>query len=107
MTTKSSEQGTAQARRRQTSRLTVVAGSALTLAVSWLGVMQADRAQPEALVGVAVPQQAAPVTPVTPVTPVASPTQVTAEGAAVVVPAPPTPAPAPRQVIVVRTSRAS
>ena len=98
MTTKGPEQGTAQARRRRAARLTVVAGSALTLAVSWLGVVQADGARSDPRVLAVVSQDAATVS--------------VAAGVAV---SPPTgsvetlvPAPtATRQVIVVRRSRAS
>lgn len=92
--TRGTEQGSAQARRRRTVRLTMVAGSALTLAVSWLGVMQADRVQ-DPSTGAAQPAAVAAVAGPVPVG------SATSDGTLV-------PAPTPtREVIVVRRSRAS
>lgn len=73
-------------------RLTMVAGSALTLAVSWLGVVQADRAQSGASMVAMEPAAVVAVEPA-PVVPASDGTLI--------------PAPARRQVVVVRRSQAS
>lgn len=94
--TKGPEKITAHDRRRRTARLTVIAGSALTLAVSWLGVVQADDARPDPRAAVVFQQPAS-------VTTVAGTAPAPVGSTEALVPAP-TPT---RQVIVVRRSRAS
>lgn len=93
MTTTNDQKVLATARRRRAVRLTMIAGSMLTLAASWFGVVRADQLAEVAR----VPDQPAAVTSLS------GDVGVTSTDTTSLVPAPP----ATRQVIVVRRTRAS
>lgn len=95
----------ARSNRRALVNLTVFAGSATMFAAAWAGVVRADREALVAEVSPSTPSMVAAAPAVTPA--LATSASTPAMTTTAEVQTQPVPTPAPRQVVVVRQSRAS